>query len=343
MRLTARSFKRSKHILGALTLTLTLTALANTPVFAQAKVGSTGFQTLELEVSARGMGMGGAFSAVVDDVASVFYNPAGLPYLYAKEIMLTHVTLPADINLDFFAIGLPLESIGGVLGISGTFLRTGDIPLTTHENFNGEDAFGNQAYFDAGERYLALSYGRYLTDRFSVGFTMKWLTADYSDVRSTGWAADVGTLYNTGFRDFKVAMAITNFGPDLRFLEDPTPLPINFHFGASINALQSDDHLAIFSMEGSHPSDNLEKYNIGMEYWFQDKYSLRGGARLNNDLDATFDIIEGAIIRETGVGLTFGAGMRVPVGEEREVRIDYAYQDYNILTQVHRFTFSLVM
>lgn len=335
--------KRSRFFLATLTLALTLTALADTDVFAQAKVGSTGFQSLELEVSARGMGLGGAFTAVVDDASAVFYNPAGLPYLFYKEVMLTHITLPADINMDFFAIGLPLESIGGVLGISGTFLSTGEIPLTTHENHDGVDEFGNQAFFDAGERSLAISYGRYLTDRFSVGFTMKWLTSDLSDVRATGWAADVGTLYNTGFRDFKVAMAITNFGPDMRHLEDPAPLPINFHFGASINAIESDDHLAIFSMEGSHPSDNLEKYNIGMEYWFQDKYALRGGARLNNDLDATFGIQDGGIVRDPGVGLTFGAGLRMPISEEREVRIDYAYQDYSILTEVHRFTFSLVM
>ncbi|MBN4076200.1 PorV/PorQ family protein [Gemmatimonas aurantiaca] len=335
--------KRSQHLLATLTIALTFTAVTNSEVFAQAKVGSTGFQSLELEVSARGMAMGGAFTAVVDDISAVFYNPAGLPYLFYKEVMVTHIALPAGINMEFIAIGLPLESIGGVLGISGTFLSTGDIPYTTYQNYDGTDAFGNRQYFDAGERSLAISYGRYLTDRFSVGFTMKWLSSDLADVRATGWAADVGTLYNTGFRDFKVAMAITNFGPDMTHLQAPTPLPINFHFGASINAIESDDHLAIFSMEGSHPSDNLEKYNIGMEYWFLDKYALRGGVRLNNDLDAEFKIEDGAIGRKSGAGLTFGAGMRLPMGDERELRIDYAYQNYQILTEVHRFTFSLIL
>ncbi len=316
--------------------------LAPGSAYSQAKVGSTGMQTLELEVSARGMAMGGAFTAVVDDVSSVFYNPAGLPYLYSKELMATHITLPSDINLNFAAVAIPLESIGGVIAFSGTFLGTGDILNTTYNNPFGEDAFGNKQFFSAGEYALGVSYGRYLTDRFSFGFTVKYIGSDLEEVSANSWAADVGTIYNTGFRDFKVAMAITNFGPDMRHLETSTPLPINFHFGASINMLASADHLAIFSMEGSHPSDNLEKYQAGVEYWYLEKFAIRGGARLNNDLDADFRIESGAILRDPGVGLTGGLGLRWPVGEERELRFDYAYQDYKILTQVHRFTFSVV-
>ncbi len=330
-------YKRLTHTLKSGALAICAMALFSTAAHSQAKVGSTGIQSLELEISARGMAMGGAFTAVVDDVSAVFYNPAGLPYLFYKEAMFTQVVLPSDLSLSFFALGLPMESIGGVLGISASFLSTGNILETDYNNPTGTGRF-----FSAGEYSLALSYGRYLTDRFSVGFTMKFLGSDLADVSATGWAADIGTIYNTGFRDFKVAMSITNFGPDMTHIESATPLPINFHFGASINLVQSADHLAILSMEGSHPADNLEKYQGGMEYWFHDKYALRGGVRVNQDLDSKFEIVDGAIVRSVGVGLTFGGGVRLPFGEEREMRIDYAYQNYQILTEVHRFTFSLV-
>jgi hypothetical protein len=330
-------YKRLTHALAALTLSFCATASFTTNAHSQAKVGSTGMQSLELEVSARGMAMGGAFIAVVDDVSAVFYNPAGLPYLFYKEAMFTQVVLPSDMNLSFFAVGLPMESIGGVLGIGGSFLSTGDILETTYNRPNGTGRF-----FSAGEYALTLSYGRYLTDRFSVGFTMKYLGSDLADVSANGWAADIGTIYNTGFRDFKVAMSITNFGPDMTHIKNAAPLPINFHFGASVNLVESSDHLAVFSMEGSHPADNLEKYQGGMEYWYNDKYSIRAGVRLNRDLNANFEIVDGAIQRTSGVGLAFGGGLRLPFGEEREMRFDYAFQDYEILTQVHRFTFSIV-
>jgi hypothetical protein len=135
----------------------------------------------------------------------------------------------------------------------------------------------------------------------------------------------VGTSYDTGFRGFKIAMVITNFGPDQKFIEQEFPLPINFKFGGCINMIEGVDHLVTVSAEGSHPSDNLEKYNLGMEYTFKDRFILRSGGRFNYDVD----------------GFTAGGGIRVPVGEDSELRVDYAFQDFGILTEVHRFSMSL--
>lgn len=309
--------------------------------FAQAKVGTTGLNFLELEVAARSMGMGGAFTAVVDDISAIHYNPAGLTFLFSNEVMFTQVTMPADINLNFAAIGIPLDALGGVVGFGFTWLSTGDILYTTPENPLGKDQFGNERFFSAADYAVSASYGRYLTDRFSVGVTMKWLREELETSTASGWAADVGTIYNTGFRDFKVAMAITNFGADMRHIETDFPLPIDFKFGASINFIQSPDHLGIFSMEGSHPSDNLEKYRAGAEYWFVEKYALRGGLQYNYDLDSEFFIVDGGTQRTPGLGFSLGGGIRVPFAEESEMRIDYAYQDYGILTEVHRFTLAV--
>ena len=139
---------------------------------------------------------------------------------------------------------------------------------------------------------------------------------------ASSWSADVGTSYNTGYRDFKLAMAITNFGPDLKFIEKAAPLPINFKFGGSINVIEGADHVLTLVAEGSHPSDNLEKYNAGLEYTFHDRFSLRGGYRFNYDTD----------------GLAFGAGVRLPFAKDRELRVDYAFQDMGILTEAHRFS-----
>jgi hypothetical protein len=120
-------------------------------------------------------------------------------------------------------------------------------------------------------------------------------------------------------------MVITNFGPDFKFIEKAFPLPMNFKFGAAIDVLDNENHLMTIGAEGSHPADNLEKYNFGLEYWFQDRFSLRIGERFNYDSD----------------GLTAGGGLRLPVGEEVDLTIDYAYQDFGWLTQVHRFSIGL--
>lgn len=300
-------------------LAVLIAGLIPSQVSAQAKVGTTGAQFLELGVSARSMGMGDAFTAVANDVSAVYYNPAGLTSLLGTEIMATYVDMPAGIQYGFFAAGFPLESVGGVLGIGLSYLTSGDIIERTYNR-----GLGTGRTFAWNDMALSVSYGRYLTDRFSLGFTVRYIGEQAHDYSAASWGADVGTSYNTGYRDFKLAMAITNFGPDLRFIEKTAPLPINFRFGGSINVVDSHDHVVIMAAEGSHPSDNLEKYNAGIEYLFKDRFALRVGSRFNYDSD----------------GITAGAGMRVPYGEEGLISFDYAYQDFGILTEVHRFTMA---
>lgn len=290
--------------------------------YGQAKVGTTGAQFLELEVSARAMGMGGAFTAVADDISAVYYNPAGLTAIFGREVAFTYVSLPAQIGYGFGAIGFPLESIGGYLGISTYALTSGELIERTIER---GDIGGTGRIFAYNDFAIGVSYGRYLTDRFSVGFTVKFIRESTHDVSTNGWAADVGTSYDTGYRGFKLGMVITNFGPDLKFIKNAYPLPINFRFGGAINVIEGADHLLTFAAEGSHPSDNLEKFNGGLEYVYLERFALRGGGRVNYDLD----------------GFTAGAGLKLPFGEEREIRFDYAFQEFGILTEIHRFTMIL--
>lgn len=312
---------RLLFLAGVMLLSVSLCSMA----FGQAKVGTTGAQFLELGVSARAMAMGEAFTAVVDDISAVYYNPAALTTLYGREATFTYISMPADVGYGFGAIGFPLESIGGVIGIGAYGLTSGDIVETTYEQgVISPTIAGTGRTFAWNNLALSLSYGRYLTDRFSIGLSVKYVGEFAHDYSSNGWAADVGTIYDTGFRGFKIGMAITNFGPDMRFINVNYPLPINFKFGASINVLEQVDHYVTLSAEGWHPSDNLEKYNVGMEYVFKDRFALRGGGRFNYDVD----------------GFTAGGGVRLPFNEEQEIRVDYAFQDFGILTQVHRFSLS---
>jgi len=311
----------------SLMLAALIVAVSPADLLAQAKVGTTGAQFLELGVSARSMGMADAFTAVSNDVSAVYYNPAGLTSLLGTEIMATYIDMPAGVEYGFAAVGFPLESVGGVLGFGVYALTSGSITERTYNrgvDYPDEGIYGTGRKFSWNDLAISVGYGRYLTDRFSIGFTVRYIGEFVHDYSASSWSADVGTSYNTGYRDFKLAMAITNFGPDLKFIEKAAPLPINFKFGGSINAIEGGNHIVTLSAEGSHPSDNLEKYNAGMEYLFMERFALRLGGRFNYDTD----------------GFTAGAGMRLPYGEDGLISFDYAFQDFGILTEVHRFTIA---
>ena len=73
-----------------------------------------------------------------------------------------------------------------------------------------------------------------------------------------------------------------------------------------------------------HPSDNLEKYNAGFEYGYDERYFIRVGEKFNYD-EGTFSV---------------GGGLRVPFNK-MELRLDYGYQDMGLLNEAHRFTLGM--
>lgn len=297
-----------------------IVALALAPAMAQDKVGTTGAQFLEIGVSPRADAIGGAFTAIADDASAIYYNPAGLVQLENRQIMISMIDYPADISYSFVGAAIPL-GIGGVLGFGYYGLDAGDMDVTTPHHPQGVEGWT----FGAKDYALSLSYGRFLTDRFSVGLTVKVIDELFEEERATGWAADVGTQYNTGWRNFKITMILANFGPDMRFITQDYPLPINFKFGGALDVLDNPGHHAILAIEGSHPADNREKYNMGLEYTFHNFASLRAGQRFEHDLG----------------GLSMGGGVNFNISETYKARLDYGYQDFDALDAIHRFALTV--
>ncbi len=286
----------------------------------QAKVGTAAAQFLEMPISARGVGMADAFTATSNDISAIFYNPAGLTNLVRREVLFTHNIWPAGIMHDFAAYAMPMPQIGGVIAVSAVGLTTGDMKETTPGRPEGTGRM-----FSASDLAAGVTYARKMTDRFSVGVTWRYVGEYYADVKAHSWSMDIGTLYRTAFKNMRIGMNFTNFGPDITFLQTPYPLPMSLHMGLAAEVYETDLHMVTLGLEGSHPNDNLEKFQAGAEYWYNDMFAVRGGYKFGAWDAETFSV---------------GAGAKIPLGSIT-AKVDYAYSDMQALKCAHRFSLGL--
>lgn len=306
-------------------------------------LGTSGAQFLQLPVGARSEAMGGAFVGLADDASAIFWNPAGI--VKVKNIQ-AHFSYMNWFDLfDFNAASLVYSTEDwGTFGASMISFTTGKMEITTEEEPNGTGQ-----YFDAGDIALGVSYAKYLTDRFNVGLTIKYISQRIWNETASGFAFDIGTQYRLDFQNLTIAMSMTNFGADLKFdgsdldftyrqnddyplsrlvpsrlSTEEYPLPLNFQVGIALDVFEYEFIKMKAAVDVTHPNDNKERAHFGTEFSFFDRFFARAGYKYNYD-DQDF---------------TFGAGANVPLGSTN-VCFDYAYSLYDILPSVHRISVNL--
>jgi len=251
-------------------------SLCVSSLFGQAKVGTAGVQFLKIGVSARGVAMADAFTAIANDASALYYNPAGLIQLEQTSAFASHMDFPAGVAFEYLGIAYPMKASASVLGFFVGGLWTDEMKETTPEM-----PYGTGRTFMASDLAVGVSYVKRLTDKFTVGGSVKFINENLADEAAYGWTADVGTFYETGWKRVVLAMLVSNFGPDMNFVNGPFPMPMNFKVGASIVPILTDDNKLTIDAEFSHPNDNLELICLGVEYTYKGLVSLRGGKKIN--------------------------------------------------------------
>ncbi|MFH1010474.1 MAG: PorV/PorQ family protein, partial [bacterium] len=322
-------------------------------LWGQAKVGTAGVQFLKISPSCRAVGMGEAFVGVANDASAIWHNPGGLVQLKSPEVMLSFMDYPVGIQYAYAGISHPMKKLNGAAALSVIYLGTDEMEETTPEKPDGTGRT-----FTAGDLAVCATYAQSLTNKFSVGGTAKFLNETLADKSATGWAADVGTFYDTGWRSLKMGMLISNFGPDMKFVDTPFPMPMNFTFGVSANLYDKAPHKLLGAFAWSHPNDNLEVYNLGLEYSFWEMAYLRFGKKINGSRRVSWferqkhvaagesaegydPFVEYPLFSVNGTffqnGATIGGGARF---ERIGLSIDYAFTGIAFLGDIHRFSLT---
>lgn len=325
-------------------LTLILFVICFGEFYAQnPNLGTAGAQFLQIPVGARSEAMGGAVVGLADDASAIFWNPAGI--VKVKNVQ-AHFSYMNWFDLFDFNAASIVYNAGdlGTFGASMVLLTSDEMEITTEEEPNGTGRF-----FDAGDLALGITYAKYLTDRFNVGITVKYVNQQIWNESASGFAFDIGTQYRLDFQNLTIAMCMTNFGADMQFdgpdldftyrkdnnfplsrlvpsrlSTDEYPLPLNFQVGIGFDVFEYDFVKMRGAIDVTHPNDNAERAHFGTEFSFYDRFYVRAGYKYNYD-DQDF---------------TFGAGANVPLGSSA-VYFDYAFSVYDILPSVHRVSVNL--
>lgn len=311
------------------------------PILGGQRAGTSVFTFLNIGVSAKAVGMGESVVAMNQDAASIYYNPATIAQLNDTEISMTQIKWPADINYDYFSITHRFFKEHYV-GLNAGILHMDPMAETTEYYPNGT---GN--YFIFQDKFIGITYGSKMTDRFSFGITFKYVAEDMAGYEMNAVLMDMGTFYWTGYGSLRFCASLSNFGEtvapegsyekrlldsssgseiqETTFFQEFSP-PTQFRVGAAIDPLNSDKQRLTLSTQLNHPVDNAEYVVIGAEYVFANLLYLRSGHKFNKNEE----------------DFTFGVGIAIPAGPVK-ISVDYGYANFDHLSDPQRFSIGLTL
>jgi len=226
----------------------------------------------ENTLGARSYGMGGAFSALADEVGSVSYNPAGLGLLNSQEIALTLIPLQeGKVFSGSLAYALPTEELGSI-----------SLSYRRDHALGGDGSSGNR---------LALSYAYLLRDlpdpnSLSLGLSLKWLRTDGSqdELNGDGIGFGLGSIYRLTLpqefgRGIDVGLAVD----DLAFYVNQGSKLDDIPWIIRLGSGYRPEEVSVIALDLAYNSDiNLSKSPVavfvgGERWFFGNILALRGG------------------------------------------------------------------
>jgi len=267
-----------------------------------AQPGQSGMAFLKLGVSGRGTGMADAASALASGAAATYYNPAGLIPGEAgpgvSQLMFMHREWIQDTRMEFLGSSMSLGE-NNALGAAINSTTVSDIEVRTRPG----PADGT---FTSREFSVGLSFAHRFSPDLRIGVTGKFLYQKIFVDEGSGFAADVGAIWQSPFDSLKVGAAFSNLGSMSALRSEKTTLPSLFRLGPAYTFRIAQDQLAaaIAADFVRIFPERRNYFNTGAELRFNALFAARGGYQFGSE----------------GRGLTLGLGISYGV-----LALDYAF------------------
>ena len=340
----------NKQFLLSIILIISLSKInGQTFVSDVSKTGTTAGAILDMPINARGLALGNAVGGLGYDASSVIMNPAVIANTPGVLISASYLPWFANTDVMHFAVMVPVNrfAVGAYINswtMDDMLVRTEVEPLGTGELFGASDfVFG-------------LTAATALTSQFSIGANIKYIQENIWHSTASAFAIDFGTSYKTEIlKGLSIIAVLSNYGTDMQlngrdkyifsdpdrvsegnnenipaeYTTDKWSLPLNFRFGIAGNIIQNDNLLIQAEIDATHPSNNYEAIDVGIEASFRNLMFLRSGW-------------SSLLQKDSIEGISIGAGVKLPM-VFGSILVDYGFRDFGKLGTLHAFTMSLIL
>lgn len=313
------------------------------------RAGSAGASQLLINPWAASNGLVGANMASVRGLESVFTNVAGLAFIEQSELITSN-------SIYLKGTGIQLNSVGfatrvgssGVLGLTVTSMKFGDIPITTEDLPEGGIGTFSPSFSNIG-----VSYSKEFSNSIYAGFTLRIIGESISNVKASGVAFDAGIRYVTGDNDrMRFGISLRNVGPPMRSAGD----------GLTVTATPQGASSALTVLQRSERYELPSLVNIGIAYdvvteeklvvelngmftsnsFTKDQFGFGAEARIGNNLELRAGYLyEQGLGSEDNVttaytGPSGGLTVKLPAGSSGSIiGLDYSYRTTNPFDGTH--------
>ena len=326
-------------------LLLSIIILLFTSNPAQTVVGKYAGEFLAIGVGGRALGMGGAHTALVNDVTAGYWNPAGLARIDYPQVALMHEEHFGDlVNYNYGAAAIPYGKDMS-FGLSVIRLGVDGIPDTRDALYdaNGDGVldintdrldYSKITEFNNTDWAFYLTFAKRHSENFYWGANVKVIRRDLAEFSATGVGFDIGAVYMPtenlylGANVMDVTTTLVAWSTGRNELISPTAklgiaYSIDFLGGTFLPALDLDmrfegREFASYFNVGPVSFDS----HFGFEYMYDNLFSVRAGY---NDVKQ----------------FTVGAGIKLP-----KLYIDYSFARFSEsetdrLPDTHRISLML--
>jgi hypothetical protein len=172
----------------------------------------------------------------------------------------------------------------------------------------------------AGDIFIKASYARKMTDKLSLGVSVKFIQEKLHKDSYKSASFDFSSLFYTGFGSTRLAMTLRNFGKDQEEIipgalpeGSSVAQPLLYTIAVAMEPVGrlGDPYSLTVAGELMYHIDDRERFQLGAELWMQNTLALRAGYRWRYDLGEW----------------TVGAGLHRDMGGGRKIGVDFAYMD----------------